>query len=107
MVYFQGVKFFAYIDNQRETCEEEFQIGENVQGHGQEVCEENCSFYSNNGWCNLYSTCESTRVTKQSGTTFEKKGNCIMSFCLFVSDDMNSNNYFLSCYYIRIHSNIR
>ena len=79
------------MDNQKETCEEAFQIGENVQGQGQEVCEENCSsnneckfyFYSNNGWCNLYSACESTRVTKQSGTTFEKKGNCIMSFCFF------------------------
>ena len=72
--------------NQKKTCDRQFQIGRSTHGKGQNTCEERCSsdvncrhyFFSDNGWCELHSSCDFTRTIGVYGTTFnkmEKKGN--------------------------------
>ena len=83
----KGFKFESFIADQTKTCASEYQTpGDNVQVQEAEICEEKCSsnldcnyyFYSNNGWCNLYSACDTTRTPKQSGSTFRKRGNYVV-----------------------------
>ena len=81
-----GDQVFIIIDGRYDdtklTCSESYRIGDNKQGEPIAECErrcgihENCRFYfytTTLKWCALYSSCDDTRITGLSGSTYKKQ----------------------------------